>query len=418
MVELPRNLPPTPSHQNGHVLTWQLRRTGPLGYRALIRIPGARPLLWFGLIGRFPNSMYPVGLVFAGEALTGSYWIGGSASAGYSLAAAVAKPIGGRLVDRYGQRLMARALLAAFVAGSLALLAALSLVASPWVIVLLAGATGLAAPNVGALTRVRWTQMTKRSDMTRWQAMESVSDEINFIVGPSAVAVMAAWFTAPISLLAATVLTAIGTLGVTALPGAPSTSRVKRERVGSWINASRVALLGSVSGLGMVLGGLTVTVVAYTAELGHPAWSAAIFPLNAGASLVAALVVGRMRPGDLFSRQRKATLWLLAVLIPYGLGEGIVWFTVTAMIAGLGTSPNLIQANTLVAATTSLDRRTEAFSWIAAAAGIGIAAGSAITGLLVDAIGADAARIWVTVFGACPAALTFAMKLSGRTGNR
>ena len=362
--------------------------------------------------------MYPVGLVFAGEALTGSYWIGGSASASYSLAAAVAKPIGGRLVDRYGQRLMARALLAAFVAGSLALLAALSLVASPWVIVLLAGATGLAAPNVGALTRVRWTQMTKRSDMTRWQALESVNDEINFIVGPSAVAVMAAWFTAPISLLAATALSVIGTLGVTALPGEPSTVRLKRQRVGSWMNASHVALLGSVSGLGMVLGGLTVTVVAYTAELGYPAWSAAIFPLNAGASLVAALVVGRMRPGDMFSRQRKATLWLLAVLIPYGLGEGIVWFTVTAMIAGLGTSPNLIQANTLVAATTSLERRTEAFSWIAAAAGVGIAAGSAISGLLVDAIGADAARIWVTVFGACPAAITFAMKLSGRTGNR
>ena len=378
----------------------------------MLRIPGARPLLWFGLIGRFPNSMYPVGLVFAGEAITGSYGVGGSASAGFSLAAAVARPIGGRLVDRYGQRLMARALLAAFVGASIGLLVAIGFVAAPWVIVSLAVAAGMAVPNVGALTRVRWTQMAKRSDLTRWQALESVNDEINFIVGPSVVSVMAAWLTASMSLLTAIALAVIGTLGVTSLPGEPRATGVRREKVTSWMKATHVGMLGSVAGLGMVLGGLTVTVVAYTAELGYPAWSAAIFPLNAGASLMAALVVGRMKPGDLVSRHRKATLWLLAVLIPYALGEGIVWFTVTAMIAGLGTSPNLIQANSLVAATTSLDRRTEAFSWIAAAVGVGIAVGSAVTGLLVDAIGAEETRIWVTVFGACPAAISFTMSLT------
>lgn len=360
--------------------------------------------------------MYPVGLVFAGEALTGSYGVGGLASAGFSLAAAVARPISGRLVDRYGQRLMARALLAAFAGGSLGLLLAINFAVSPWVIVLLAVATGLTVPNVGALTRVRWTQMARPSDMTRWQALESVNDEINFIIGPSAVSVMVAWFTASISLLAATALAVIGTLGVTSLPGEPRSTRAKREKVGSWMKATHIALLGSVSGLGMVLGGLTVTVVAYTAELGHPAWSAVIFPLNAGASLVAALIVGRTQPGDLVSKHRRATLWLLVVLIPYSLGEGIVWFTATAMIAGLGTSPNLIQANSLVAATTSVERRTEAFSWVAAAAGIGIAAGSAISGLLVDAIGAQAARGWVTVFGAGPAIITLAMTLAEKRG--
>jgi predicted MFS family arabinose efflux permease len=88
------------------------------------------------------------------------------------------------------------------------------------------------------------------------------------------------------------------------------------------------------------------------------------------------------------------------------------------MIAGLGTSPNLIQVNSLAVATTPPDRRTEAFSWIAAAAGVGIAAGSAITGLLVDTVGADAARIAVTAFGACPAVITVSMTLTGRRANR
>ena len=411
MVELPRNLPPAPSHQDGHVLTWLLRRTGPVGYRALLRIPGARPLLWFGLIGRFPNSMYPVGLVFAGESITGSYGVGGSAAAGFSLAAAVARPFGGYLVDRYGQRFMARVLLAGFVGASLGLLAVIRFSSAPWAVVLLAVAAGLTVPNVGALTRVRWTWMAERSELTRWQALESVNDEINFIVGPSVVALMAARLTASMSLATAVALAVIGTLGVTALPGQPAPLRTRREKGNRWIDSTQLTVLGSVAGLGMVLGGLMVTVVAYPAELGYPTWSAAIFPLNACASLVAALIVGRAMMGDLVSTHRKATLWLLVVLIPYGLGEGIVWFTVAATVAGLGTSPNLIQANSLVAATTALERRTEAFSWIAAAAGIGIAVGSVITGLLVDAVGAGQTRIWVTAFGACPAAITLAPSL-------
>ena len=320
-------------------------------------------------------------------------------------------------MDRYGQRLAARSLLAAFVGCTVGLLVAIRAVAAPWIIVLVAVAAGLTAPNIGALTRVRWTRMAEASDMPRWQALESASDEVNFIVGPSAVSVMAAWVTASASLVAAMALAVLGTLGVTSLPGEPRAGRVSRPRVANWIRATHLAVLGSVGGLGMVLGGVTVTVVAYTAELGYPAWSAVIFPLNAGASFVAALLVGRIGPGDLMSQHRKATLWLLAVLLPYSLGGGIIMFTVTAMIAGLGTSPNLIQANSLAVATTSPERRTEAFSWIAAAAGVGIAAGSAITGLLVDAVGADAARIAVTAFGACPAAITVAMTLTGRRGN-
>jgi len=351
--------------------------------------------------------MYPVGLVFAGEAMTGSYGVGGAASAGFSLASAAAKPISGRLVDRFGQRLMARLLLAGLVVASAGLLAAMRSSASSWAIVLLSAVTGLTAPNVGSLTRVRWTQMTKRSDLTRWQALESVNDEINFIVGPSIVALMASWLTAAMSLVTAIVLAVVGTLGVTALPGEPPTA-THWKRAKGWVEPTHLVAFGAVGGLGMVLGGLMVTVVAYTAELGYPAWSAVIFPLNAGASLMAALVVGRLASGDLVSAHRKATLWLLVVLIPYGLGDGIAWFMVTATIAGLGTSPNLIQANSLVAATTSFERRTEAYSWIAAAAGVGIAIGSAVTGLLVDALGAEAARSWVTVLGAFPAAITLA----------
>ena len=355
--------------------------------------------------------MYPVGLVFAGEAASGSYGVGGLASAGFSLAGAAAKPVGGQLIDRFGQRLMARVLLAIFVGNSVGLLIVIRFAPATWLIVSLAIAAGLTVPNVGALTRARWVGMVERSDLERSQALEAVNDEINFIVGPTAVSIAAATLAAWIPLLGATALSAVGTLGVTSLPTEPRAGGVGRMRVGGWITPHRIAFLSSVAGLGMILGGVTVTVVAYTAELGHPASAALIFALNAGASLVAALVVGRMGEGDLPSRYRKATLWLLLVLIPYSWGTGIVWFAAAGFVAGLGTSPTLIQANSLVASTTSLERRTEAFSWIAAAVGIGIAAGSAIAGLLVDFVGAGHTRAWITVFAVIPAAVTVGMRL-------
>ena len=278
-------------------------------------------------------------------------------------------------------------------------------------IVSLAVAAGLTVPNVGALTRVRWVGMIKRSDLERSQALEAVNDEINFTVGPPTVSVIAATFAAWIPLLVATVFSVVGTLGLTSLPGEPRVDRAGRMQVGGWITPQRLVFLGSLAGLGMILGGVTVTVVAYTSELGHPEWAAVIFALNAAASLVAALIVGRMGQGELPNRYRWATLWLLAVLIPYGWGTGIVWFTVVSFIAGLGTSPTLIQANSLVAATTPSERFTEAFSWIAAAIGVGIAAGSAISGHLIDLIGAETARTWITMFAIVPAAITFGMRL-------
>ena len=397
-------------------MTWLLRRSRPALYRNLLRIPGARPLLWFGLVGRFPVSMYPVGLVFAGEAASGSYAVAGLATAGFGVASAVARPVSGRLIDRYGQRFMARLLLALFVASSGGLLAVLNFAPTAWLIVLLAVAAGLTVPNVGTLTRVRWVEMTERTDLERSQALEAVNDEVGFTVGPPAVSIIATTFTAWIPLLAATVLAAIGTLGVASLPGEPRVDQAERVRARGWITPPRLVLLGSLTGLGMVLGGGTVTVVAYTAELGQPAWAAVVFSLNAVGSLVAALIVGRMGPGELRDRYWKATLWLLAVMIPYGLVAGIGWFAVAGFVAGTAISPAFIQANSLVADTTPYERRTEAFSWVGAAAGMGIAFGSAITGYLVDLIGAGPARAWVIIFAALPAAMTFGLRRLEKRG--
>ena len=393
--------------------------------------------MWYGLIGRLPGSMLPVGLVIAGESMTGSYAVGGAAAAGLSLARAATSPVSGWLMDRFGQRITARLLLAIFTAASTGLIVIIRSGKATWLLIPLSVTAGLMGPYIGILTRTRWVTMVNRSDLERSQAIESVSDDISHLVGPPAVSVIAATFAVWIPLLAATLAAVVGTLGVTALPGEPQAYRLPRTRIRTprwitprrrptrppplrfgprmrtrgWITPQRLVFLGSLVGLGMVLSGVVITVIAYTAELGRPAWAALVFALNSAASLMMAVVVGRLGEGDLHGRYRRATLFLFLAMIPYGLVNGIAWFTLSGFIAGLAISPTFIRANSLIAATTPVERRAEAFSWLAGAVGVGLAVGSALAGRLADTVGAGQTRAWVLAFAALPAAMVFGSRL-------
>ncbi len=76
----------------------------PRGVRAVLRAPGARPLLAARTIGSLPNAMVPLGLVLLLRAHGHSYGLAGLVSGCYSVGVAVAGPLLGRLVDRAGMQ--------------------------------------------------------------------------------------------------------------------------------------------------------------------------------------------------------------------------------------------------------------------------------------------------------------------------
>ncbi|GAB3588879.1 hypothetical protein [Calidifontibacter terrae] len=81
-------------------------------YAPLLRDPAARRFLGGSAIGRFGYSMYGMGLVTMVSLRTGSFALAGAVSAAGLIVLAVSAVISGRLVDRYGQRVVALPLLA------------------------------------------------------------------------------------------------------------------------------------------------------------------------------------------------------------------------------------------------------------------------------------------------------------------
>ncbi|MFP8959209.1 hypothetical protein ACLIYP_01360 [Streptomyces nanhaiensis] len=72
-------------------------------YGAVLGSPHVARLLGGTLTGRLPNAMAPIAILLWITANGGSIVFGGLLSALYGLASALAQPVKGRLMDRYGQ---------------------------------------------------------------------------------------------------------------------------------------------------------------------------------------------------------------------------------------------------------------------------------------------------------------------------
>ena len=369
-------------------------------FGGLLARPGGRPQAVFGLLGRAPGSMLSIGFVAAASSVGGDagYVLGGLAAGAYSLAAAFAGPTVGRRADRSGQRRVGRPL--ALVSAGASLLAVVSLLAmgATPLIVLLAAVAGATQPNVSAFARVRWAAVLHdRDEAATAQALESVIDELTFLIGPALVAILASvWFDGlPIALAAG--LLVIGSFGMTSAACLPEPPPHPEPGAGSALRPEFPAgggLLASVLFLGGALGAAQVLQLAYCREIGHAEGAALVFFVNSGASLIGALVVGGMTFRMPVRHRFTIALVVYAVaLLPSAFVNGYWPFVLASVVSGIGIAPTFVQANAVVAEETPARARTAAFALVASAAGLGIALGSAAAGWAVSENGGDQARL-------------------------
>ncbi|MES2210902.1 MAG: MFS transporter [Chloroflexota bacterium] len=389
-----------------------------MSYGEVLRAPGARLLILFGLIGRAPSAMIPLALVLAIVALSGSYGIGGLAAAAYTLAGAAAGPTLGRRVDRDGQRVMGLRLLAIFTVAGTVILALAAFGGPAWAFVPAAALAGGAQPNVGSWARNRWTHMFSEPRVRdSAQAVESIIDELNFLVGPSAVALLSVTGPVWLGLGISMALGIVGTAGVLSLRQSepPAHRGVEHDHEGIGLHRGRAPAPGfwpfllALVPLGVALGGMAVVMTSASRALGDAGLTALVFALYSGASLIGAVAVGRIafrgraRPRFV----RSLVIYGLSV-VPIAIAPGAVGFAVASFLAGAAIAPTFIQANAHVSEVVALGRRTEAFAWVGSAVGLGLALGSALLGRVVDVSGVDAARFTIVVVGFVPGIIAVA----------
>src|SRR5215475_974012 len=254
-------------------------------YVEVLRLPGALGFSSAGFIARMPMSMFGLGTVLLIAALTRRYGLAGVVAAVGSVGYAVGAPQFAKLTDRHGQRRVLRPQVMVFTAATAALMVLAEARAPLAVVVVSSLLAGSTMPSMGPMVRARWSALLAGTTRLHTAfSLESVADEIIFMVGPVVVAVLATDVYPAAGLAAAVLLCLVGTVlftaqrrteppprpadgGVTTTAGSlPAIARAERRP-----RAAALVTLVPVYGLlGAMFAAIELSTVAFAGEHGHP----------------------------------------------------------------------------------------------------------------------------------------------------
>src|SRR4051812_44458162 len=381
-------------------------------YRRVLGAPHVRALVVSSILARTPVGMISLALVLYVERLTGSFGSAGAVTAAFAIAAGIASPLQGRLIDRVGQ---ARVLVPCVYLHAAALLAVVALgqAGAPIVILGLAAAVaGAGTPPVGPALRPLWPQVVDdEALLPAAYALDSILIEAVFSVGPLLTAALVAIFSPVAAIVAGAAIVLTGTLWFAALP--PSRAWRGEPSTAGWAGPlhapGMITLLVASIGAGACFGVFEVALPAFGKDHGSA---------SLGGPLITAWALGSMTGGILYGAlsERLGALprvfLCLIALLPLVSSLTLLATSIAAMaalvpLAGIVIAPGQATQNQLVGAVAPVGTITEAYTWVLTGLIVGLAGGNALAGALVDASGWRAAIFSGCVLAGVGALLAF-----------
>ena len=357
--------------------------------RAVLRTPRVLSLFVSSCVARLPMGALGLLLVLHTQQITGSYAKGGLASGAYAIALGISNPALARVVDRRGQTLVLR-LGAPLAATAIIILALLPDGAPLSAILAAAAAAGAFQPPVGACMRALWPVLLEDpDDRHAAYSLEGALLEIVYICGPLAiVAGIGSWSTAA-AMTACAAFLIVGDLSFSAHPVSrswrPHTER-ERDLTGA-LRAPGVRVLVAVFLLcGLSVGAVEVVVPAALDGTGHRELTGVLLGVWGVGSMVAGFAVGQRGAATDAPRRLAIALgaWGVAHATLGASGDPII-LGLLLLIAGATIAPTFVSANAMLDHLAPAGTLTEAFTWTSTGISVGIAAGSAVAGALVEA---------------------------------
>jgi MFS family permease len=355
-------------------------------YREVLRRPHVARLLVTAMLARLPQGMSGLAVLLF-LAPTYGYAKAGLATGVSVAGAGVSNVLLARAVDRVGARkvLVPSALL--YTAAMLSLAAAVD---SPYAVqVAICACIGLVTPPISSVSRGLWPRLLGEEQAQVIYGLEATAQELIFISGPAAVALIAGLASARAAVVVSGVIGLVGVLAyVTAPPLAdtvPRDARRSRERVLFGTGVARYAVVGVCLTLGF-----NMTDIATVDFVGGRSASAV-----AGVVL-AVWSLGSLLGGVWFGASRRtvtdrtlarvvtiaATGLACAALAPHALALAVILFCSGAAIA-----PTLARLYTRMGSAAREGTTTEAFGWLAVGFLVGSSLGSTLGGLSVETVG-------------------------------
>jgi predicted MFS family arabinose efflux permease len=356
-------------------------------YRRILAIREARQPVLGTAIERIPIAGMALATILLVRAETGSFAIAGAVEAGFGIATAVSFPLQGRLVDRLGQTGVLSVALALNPIALVGLVVAAKSGAGAVTLVAIGAVSGATQPATGSCMRALWSTLIPDSSLRQSAyALDAVSLEVAFISGPLITAALVASGSPSVAVLAMAALTTAGTL-IFVL------SRASRSWSGhaaptGWAGPLRsrgiLALVAVELAFGAALGAMEISITAFATDEGSSSLAGVLIAAQAAASLAAGLWYGsRHHESPAGVRYPRICLLLAMGFVPLLFMTSIVEALPLMVISGFALAPAGTVLYMLVDDLAPPGTATEAFTWMITSIAGGVAAGSALGGVVV-----------------------------------
>jgi len=367
-------------------------------YRELFRPAGTTGFFVAALVARFPLGMLTLGIVIMLANSRDSYSLASFvASTAIGVNALVAPQLS-RLADRYGQTRIAIPA-SCFATLSFAMLIAASYFFWPtWSLFISSFCIGF-MPNFGAFSRTRWVHFYRGSPLLRTAfALESMGEELGWMSGPIIIVALVYVSFPEVAVAATAALFFTGAMAFclqrrSEPPPQPLASNQEKTKDRPMI-LEPIVFFPSLAlfMLGGFFGVIEVTTTAFAKQvkLEHLTF----VPLTAYAigSFGTGIGYGALSWRLALPRQFLLMSGLIILTsLPFLFVSNIVLLSLFCLVAGFAYSPTVIIAMGLIEELAPKARLTESMTWALIAPIIGIASGIALSGVVIDWVGAQMA---------------------------
>lgn len=281
-------------------------------------------------------------------------------------------------------------------------------------------AFGFTYLSVGSLVRARWSHvLAGRPELATAMSLESVLDELIFVLGPLIATLIATHAVPVLVLYLAAALVAAGSL-MLAVQTATEPPVARHDGGGhpfALKERGMVMLTVATVAMGAVFASAEVSAVAFCGQHGSRGASGIALAAIAAGSAVAGLVYGaRDHRGSTLDRLRRQALVFAVLPVSLLAAVNVPLLVAAEFVLGVGIAPTLINAFGLVQQLVSPGALTEGLSWVNTGLSVGYGAGAALVGGIADQHGARSAFLVVLASSLAAGALTAALHVRARGG--
>ncbi|MGC9220259.1 MAG: MFS transporter [Solirubrobacteraceae bacterium] len=389
-------------------------------YGAIIHRPGALPMLGTSLLGRMPQGMSALSVLLLVRTATNSYAAAGAAVGASALAAALCGPVAGRLIDRFGGRMVVAPAAVGQAGAYVLLVVAAGMHMGAAALIACATLAGALQPPIAPVVRTMLRSLfDDHAVREAAYGLEAIAQETIWIVGPLVVTVLITVASARVAVLMLGVVELLGTalfLRSPLIGGHPRRAR-QRARSGSALASADLRwLLLPVAMMGFGLGAVEVGIPSLALHDGSRSASGYLLALWSLGSML-----GGVRYGATAWRAPVGTRYVILMfanalsIVPLIVAGSIPVAAFAAFIAGMAIAPAFSCQYSLVGRVVVSGTEYEGFSWVLSALIAGSAGGAALGGAMIGPFGVMAP--FALACGSALAGALASVRFRGRFAN-